>query len=215
MRNCSLLMVPCCVLAGQLWAQPIYTHTAFVFFGTWTPQDITNFVVAGPGFNVQNGVNFGSTAFRVGEAVPLNFAFGADPTGISGNVDYGGIVVPSFLGGVVNQTTDASFVLPPNPNATYTFPARATGQLTAFPAACFFPPPTCPPPGAEANLLVNLAGQLTVTLTLSSPSGFYTVTEQLLATTPIPEPSTIALLALGIGMAGAYFACFKSRRRRS
>ena len=129
------LIVACFLLAGGLTAAPVYTYTARSVHVFGTIGLGTNVTASGPGFSLSGGFD-GSlpTFFHVGDAVPLGM-FYADPPDTGATVDFGGFVVSGITpisGSVsVDAFSNGTFVIPPNPNATYSFAAEATGEFTA------------------------------------------------------------------------------------
>ncbi len=212
MRGLSLLIATCCFAATQLSADTVYTYTATSVTMSDTPGIGVAITASVPGFFL-SGCACGSgnpTVFQVGQQVPLNFSFLAAPAFAGATVNFGGFVESvNNVSGTANEvSTSASFVIPPNPNATYTFAAEATGTFTAHPTVCG--PPTPLSCDTSANLLINNGGELTLRLFAEGP-GAYTVAENF-AGSPVPEPSSIALLLLG---AVAFGGILFSRKRKS
>ncbi len=212
MRHVFLLLMSCCLLTLPLSADPVYTYTAtsvhmFVIEG----QGFANINAGAPGFSLTGGAGGGfPTVFRVGDQVPLTMFFASEGDNDGATVDFGGIVqdTNSITGSVsVNALSSSVFVIPPNPSSTYTFSAQATGQFTALPACGPPPYPVC---GTSANLVIAEQGGLTLTLIPFGP-GVYEVNENFVGS-PVPEPSSSALLLLGAVMVGGILF---SRKRKS
>jgi len=217
MPKTILTLLGCSLFAVQLSADPITyvatTATMRGFIGT----DIFA-AASAPGFlftGGRSGISF--TGFGVGEQVPLDITIFASPDG-GATVDFGGIVQPTNdLAGTFEVTSPGSFVIPPNPNLTYTFAAQATGQITALPAVCMSPGEELPPGvgpfplcGTSAVLSIDLPGELTVQLLPvrpDFPNVFYV--DEIF--TSAPEPSSAALFVVAT-CAGAVLALRKRKR---
>ena len=217
MRRCYLLLASCYWLAGQLWAEPIYTYTATsASMGHFVGSDIV-FDALGPGFSINGGVAIDNLPFfYVGQEIPLTISFpsvGTDNTG--GTVDFGGIVTRDInVDGSIQELPNgsSSFVIPPNPNTTYTFAAHMTGQITARPIFCGPSAPSpAPPCGTAAVLLIDLPGELTVDLIhTGGASSPYYVHETFMN---VPEPSGIGLWLLGVYTVGTILSARKRKAR--
>ncbi len=213
MRGLSLLIASCCFAGTQLSADPVYTYSATSVNMQATPGVLgTSIATSGPGFSLSGLVGFIDPPpfFHVGDAIPLGMSITLAFPDVGGTVDFGGIVqfTNNITGSAQELSSSSVFVIPPNPDASYTFSAQVTGEFTAFPSVCSPGPPSPGPPcGTSANLLINLPGELTVTLGQGPP---YFVRESFVSTA-VPEPSSIALLLLGAGMLA--FGLFTQTRR--
>ena len=190
-----------CLLAGGLSAAPVYTYTATSVHVFGTIGLGVNVNASGPGFSLGGGFE-GSlpSSFHVGDAVPLGM-FYADAFDTGATVDFGGFTVvginPLYGQLTVDAFSNSSFVIPPNPNSTYTFAAEATGEFTAVwsnncdPLYC----------GSSANLLLSGPGELTLTVHpfLSS----YEIEESFVGAA-VPEPSSLVLTISGLVCAAGW-----------
>ena len=159
--------------------------------------------------------------YSVGQQIPLTIAGGLIEGGTA-LVDFGGITEQVSIGpgpggglsgGVQATANESSFVLPPNPNPTYTFAARMTGQFTAY----AYDVGGCgtdarPPCDASAVLSIDLPGTLTIRLSQSVPQAPYNLYETFAS---VPEPSSVGLWLLGAGMCGTVWLARRNKAGRS
>ena len=209
MPKTILILLGCSLFAVQLSADPIYTYVA-TSASMRSPIGVgTAGFASAPGFAFSGGPpSYVFTAFQVGQEIPLDIPFLDFSPDSSATVDWGGLVQPTddLAGTFEILTSPSSFVIPPNPNLTYTFAATATGQIFATPDNCMspgeplpFPLPLC---GTSAVLSIDLPGTLTVQLLPPTPTAPVFYVTELFASTPVPEPSSAALLFVATGLGG-------------
>jgi hypothetical protein len=217
MRLRRTLMQGC--VATVIWAAvsavPLPADTIFNYVATNArvqgPIGIgTAAFASAPGFAFSGGPpSFGFTPFQVGDQVPLDITFGDISPDSSAVVDFGGLVqlTTNLSGNLHVNTSPSGFVLPPNPDLTYTFASRAIGQITALPFCMSpgeeFPPGVgpFPPCGTSAVLSIDLPGTLTIRVmpaNPASPNGPVFFVSEVFDSTPVPEPSGPVLLLLSI-----------------
>ncbi|MBV9033980.1 MAG: hypothetical protein JO182_05760, partial [Acidobacteriaceae bacterium] len=139
MRKSLLFLAGCYGLASYLWAEPIYNYTATS--GSITSDGGSYFTItaSAPGFSFMGGTSSSELPprFSVGQQIPLTNPLNPLLESGAATVDFGGtrtvvsIDLGDLRGSAQATASESSFVLPPNPNPTYTFPARMTGQFTA------------------------------------------------------------------------------------
>ncbi len=210
------LIVWCCLLAGRVAADTVDAYTATsVSFGHSTVHGSDSMSASGAGFSISGGGRDYEVVFAsVGEQVsPLGVDFFVQvPVTAVGLVDFGGISWPANVTGDVRASSNTGFVIPPGPSSTYTFSAQATGEFSATPQFCGTP--HAPPCDASAGILIDLPGELTITLTLfrennpgctqTGPLACEYKVDESFASTPVPEPTSGLLFFWGVvGMGGA------------
>ena len=224
MRQSLLFLAGCYGLASGLWAAPIYNYTATS--ASVRASDPYNFdlMASAPGFLIPDvgGSSTGNPPrYSVGDTIGLTVPLGPIEGGALATVDFGGIIEivdaspGGGLSGYAQATADqGSFVLPPNPATTYTFPARITGQFTAHPYNnCGTG--SAPPCDALAVLSIDLPGTLTIALQPASPAPGAPYQLTRIDFTSVPEPSSVGLWLLGAGMCGTAWLARRGRAGRS
>jgi hypothetical protein len=223
----SLLFALCCFLGSQLLAGPIPTLTAtsvsiFTSIGYVAEGETDSmgasglsFTLAGSGFVPGSGRALFPIGVPVNIGGPVAFCceIGFGRNLVTGAVTLGGSITQvNYVGGAIAFAPPYVVTLP-STGFSISLPATATGSFSANTCGAFEFPPNCSGPQI-ANIAINLPGYVGLSF---APFGGG-IAEELLGATftssgPIPEPSSVSLLLVGLVVAIA-LALYRKRLQR-